>query len=90
MATGRRLPEDDTDIEIKVCQAIVTPHPSLAIVRFWQGAVEILLRVTCMVRKYLAIGVMNEKCILRDIARLLSLKINDVEASRSLAGVVTV
>lgn len=52
MATGRRIPEDDTDIEIKVCKAIVTPHPSLAIIRFWQGAVEILLRVTCMVRRY--------------------------------------
>lgn len=51
MATGRRVPEEDTDIEIKVCKAIVTPHPSLAIIRFWQGAVEILLRVTCMVRK---------------------------------------
>ena len=51
MATGRRVPEDDTDVEIKVCKAIVTPHPSLAIIRFWQGAVEILLRVICMVRK---------------------------------------
>lgn len=50
MATRRGVPKDDTDIEISVCKAIVTPHPSLAIIRFWQGAVEILLRITCMVR----------------------------------------
>ena len=56
MATGRRVPEDDTDVEIKVCKAIVTPHPSLAIIRFWQGAVEILLRVTCMVRSEIKIN----------------------------------
>ena len=57
MATGRRLPQDDTDIEVKVCKAIVTPHPSLAIIKFWQGAVEILLRVTCMVRKRLKVAI---------------------------------
>ena len=64
MATGRRLPEDDTDIEFKVCKAIVTPHPSLAIIRFWQGAVEILLRVTCMVREILKVARDHDwKCV---------------------------
>ena len=53
MAARRRPPVgDDTDIETKVFKAIITPHPSLAIIKFWQGALEILLRITCMVRKY--------------------------------------
>ena len=61
MATGRRVPEDDTDVEIKVCKAMVTPHPSLAIIRFWQGAVEILLRVTSMVRSEIKIILLSSK-----------------------------
>ena len=48
---ARMSTEDDVDTEIRVCKAIITPHPSLAVVKFWQGAVEILLRVTCVVRK---------------------------------------
>lgn len=42
----------EKDVEVKGAKDIYGPHPSLALVKFWQGIVELCIRISVIVSKF--------------------------------------
>lgn len=49
MEAERAASDGEKDVEMMSTKEIYGPHPSLALVKFWQGIVELCIRISIVV-----------------------------------------